>query len=262
MKKFYKKNVTIDNDLKAILVEPELGTAPLVLMLHGFGSNKDEVGNLFKNIAFNLAEKEISSLRIDFSGFGESEKRSLDTTINSLLEDATKAFEYLMTLPSIENKPIGVLGFSLGGAIGILLSAKQQEKIKALALWSSVDDFEKVFIKTFSIEAFEEAKKVGLVELDLGWRKVVLSNNFFESLKNFDLKEALKKIKTPFLSIRGEKDPIAPDHNLFNNLVTSKKKELLSFEKADHIFGVLNKEENFSKELIEKTTLWFSEILN
>jgi len=44
--------------------------APAVLLLHGFASSKDEVGNLYKQLSDELFKVGISSLRIDFRGWG------------------------------------------------------------------------------------------------------------------------------------------------------------------------------------------------
>jgi len=48
---------------------------PAVLLLHGFASSKDEVGNMYAREAKALAEKGIASLRIDFAGFGKKRGR-------------------------------------------------------------------------------------------------------------------------------------------------------------------------------------------
>ncbi len=46
---------------------------PAVLMLHGFGSSKDEVGDMYKREARYLARRGYASLRIDFAAADEGD---------------------------------------------------------------------------------------------------------------------------------------------------------------------------------------------
>ena len=77
--------VTLDNGVAGTLQRP-LGVdvtqkAPVVLMLHGFGSSKDEVGNMYARLADALAQRGVGSLRIDFRGFGKSDGDTGSTTV-------------------------------------------------------------------------------------------------------------------------------------------------------------------------------------
>ena len=66
-----EKAVTLEGGIQGILCEPEAESPlPAVLMLHGFASQKDEVGNMYKRLAAALGEQGIASLRIDFRGWG------------------------------------------------------------------------------------------------------------------------------------------------------------------------------------------------
>jgi fermentation-respiration switch protein FrsA (DUF1100 family) len=62
------------NYLSGVLTMPARfsGKIPAILFLRAFGANKDEVGNTFSIAAEKLFQEGIASLRIDFSGFGES----------------------------------------------------------------------------------------------------------------------------------------------------------------------------------------------
>ena len=84
-------------------------------MLHGFGSYKDEVGNMYKRLAAGLAAKGIASLRIDFSGFGKSDGDTGSTTVGGQVKDAEAAYKYLVDSKAVDSARIGVIGFSLGG---------------------------------------------------------------------------------------------------------------------------------------------------
>lgn len=43
-------------------------------MLHGWVSNKDEVGNMYKDLEGFMAKDGVASLRIDFAGSGDSKQ--------------------------------------------------------------------------------------------------------------------------------------------------------------------------------------------
>src|SRR5687767_8455857 len=98
-----KKHVKISPDIIGVLTTPEVLSNklyPAILLLHGFGANKDEVGNTFVIAAEKLAEQNIISLRIDFSGFGDSPKPTTEITIDQLVKDANSALGYLLNLPN------------------------------------------------------------------------------------------------------------------------------------------------------------------
>ena len=69
-----ESSVTIAGHVPGTLSLPDNagGKVPAVLLLHGFASQKDEVGNMYKRLAAKLAAQGIASLRIDFQGSGES----------------------------------------------------------------------------------------------------------------------------------------------------------------------------------------------
>ncbi|MDR0597372.1 MAG: hypothetical protein LBG14_02580 [Treponema sp.] len=75
-----------------MLTLPEgAGKFPAVVMLHGYGSNKDEAGNGYKLIAAELAKKGIASLRIDFMGNGDSKADFVDFDPDKGASDADTA---------------------------------------------------------------------------------------------------------------------------------------------------------------------------
>ena len=96
-----KTTVTLDNGVVGTLNRPAGATkAPVVLMLHGFGSQKDEVGNMYARLADALLERGVGSLRIDFRGFGKSDGDTGATTVGGQVEDAEAAYQYLAGLDS------------------------------------------------------------------------------------------------------------------------------------------------------------------
>ena len=70
---YQETTVTLDQGIQGIVLEPKADSpVPGVLMLHGFGSQKDEVGNMYQRLAAALGDQGIASLRIDFRGWGDS----------------------------------------------------------------------------------------------------------------------------------------------------------------------------------------------
>ena len=142
----------------------------------------------------------------DFRGFGKSDGDTGATTVDQQLDDARMALAYLGKTAGVDKSRIGVLGFSLGGGIAMLLAADQPGQLKALATWSSVGDFHKDFLEEMGQATFDKADKEGIVGLDLGWRTIALKKSFFDSLSGHDLRTAIGAFPGAYLAIAGSKD--------------------------------------------------------
>src|SRR5689334_8479689 len=118
-----RKTVTLlSQDLKlfGILHLPLLKNsekAPAVLFCHGFGGNKSGRYRLYVRLAEKLSQAGIAVLRFDFRGCGDSEGAFGDITIETQVQDALAAAEFLLTHPSVDPNRFGIFGSSLGGAI-------------------------------------------------------------------------------------------------------------------------------------------------
>lgn len=242
-------------------VAPDAPPAPAVLMLHGFGSSRNEVGNMFASQADALAAMGIASLRIDFRGFGKSDGDTGATTVDSQLDDAKVGLAYLSKVKGIDSARVGVLGFSLGGGVGMLAAAEEPQKIKSLVTWSSVGDFKADFLASLGQKAFDRAKEDGIVGLDLGWRTIALKQAFFDSLENRKLDEAIGKYPGAYMAIAGAKDASAAYVEKFVSLAKGQNKISYIVPDTDHIFGALGQDKAKVNEVILKTTEWFSKTL-
>ena len=115
--------VDLPSGVRGTLSVPDAGaTGPAVVMLHGFGSSRDEVGGLFAQQAAALAAEGIASLRIDFRGYGESVGDMADTTLEGLVADAAEARAYLAGVD-------GVVEQLLGQGLASKLSARLGEGV-------------------------------------------------------------------------------------------------------------------------------------
>jgi uncharacterized protein len=254
--------VTLDGGIAGTLNMPDgAANVPAVLLLHGFGSSKDEVGGMYARVAKALADKGVASLRIDFRGFGKSDGDTGATTVDLQVEDAKTAVAFLGKTAGVDKARIGTLGFSLGGGISMILAGDMPGDIKALATWSSVGDFHKDFIGVLSQANFDKAAKDGIVGVDLGWRTIVLKKSFFDSLDTHDLTASMGKYPGAYLAIAGSKDFSAAYPGGFSKAAAGAMKEVMIVPEGDHIYGVLGPDQTMADGVISKTAEWFAKAL-
>ncbi len=254
--------VMLNGGIAATLNIPQSPTpVPAVLMLHGFGSSRDEVGGLFAREAESLASRGIASLRIDFRGFGKSDGDTGTTTIDSQLDDAKVGLAYLSKVKGIDTARVGVLGFSLGGAVATLLAGDEPQKVKSLVAWSPVGDFRADMLALLGQKAFDRAKEDGIAGIDLGWRTIALKQAFFDSLDAHKLDEALSRYPGSFMAIAGEKDASAAYLEKFAALARGAAKQTYVVPNGDHTFGATAEDKTMSIDLLFKTTEWLVKTL-
>jgi len=254
--------MTLDGGISATLNMPDATQpVPAVLLLHGFGSSKDEVGGMYTRVATALAQKGIASLRIDFAGFGKSDGDTGSTTIDAQLEQAKAALAVLKGTKGVDPNRVGVLGFSLGGGIALLVASGQPMDVKSLVTWSSVGDFQADMLGALGQKAFDRAKEDGIVGLDLGFRTLALKQSFFDSLSTYKLDDAIATYPGPYLTITGSKDFSAQYSDRFVGLAKNPTKEAMVIPEGDHIFGVLGTDQTMADSVITKTAEWFAATL-
>lgn len=254
--------LTLQGGIAATLNLPDGAVAaPAVLMLHGFGSSRDEVGGLYAREAAALAQKGIASLRIDFRGFGKSDGDTGATTVEGQLGDAQEGLAALVATAGVDKDRIGVLGFSMGGGVATLLAAGHKDEVKALVTWSSVGDFYKDFQAELGQPVFDRAASEGIVGLDLGWRTLALKKSFFDSLAGHDLRIALASYPGNYLGITGEKDFAAAYAKAYLDAAKGKMKETMVVPGADHIYGVLGEDQAMAEAVLAKTADWLAAAL-
>ncbi len=225
-----------------------------VLFLHGFGGNRSEVGRLFVRTARQLEKRGIASLRFDFVGSGDSEGEDIDCSIDSEVVDAVAAYRVLREETGLPEEKIGLIGYSLGGCVGALLSARI--RFPAMVLWAPVGDLEDQFLQKAAM-APEKLKE--LDSYDTGVRRV--GKKFIRDVFQLKPYEEISQYPGKLLLIHGsEDDVVSVDHSqkLFESAHgAAERVELLLIEGTNHAFQY---REN-SETLIEQTTAWLGEHL-
>ncbi|EJV57021.1 hypothetical protein BWGOE4_30900 [Bacillus mycoides] len=258
-------------NVPGILVSPSGATkdkpAPAVVLLHGTGGNKNEIGDIYKRLAAQLASRGYASLRIDFAGGGDSSQPFVENNFDDSVADALKSIEFLANYTGIDNNRIGVLGYSQGGRIAQVVVARAP-KVKALATWSSASSNGAKNLEIMFNHAEEAyAKDSAMVTMPWG-TQLEFGKKFFTAMENSRALDEVAKYKGPLLAIGGSEDTVVSPL-LARELVQhagSTDATLRIIDGADHGFKIfadnkLNPDQSIAEELLKITTDWFAEKL-
>ena len=195
----------------AVLAAPEAPTDRLVILCHGFLSNKHSTTN--KVLTAKLVEQGIATFRFDFFGQGESEGPFERTTVGLALGQALAALDLVA---SKGFGRIGLIGSSFGGLVAVLAAAQFRAAgatLACLGLKCPVPDFEEMLRLEFGPEGIAEWKRTGTIPDVTGGRdRVRLHFGFFEDCAGHTGYDAAKSISVPTLIVQGDKDEYVPLH--------------------------------------------------
>ena len=189
-----------EGTLRGMLHRPSPTSDELVIMLHGFTGHKMESGFLFVTAAREFAKKNISVLRFDFLGSGESDGVFHEMTFNKEKAQARAVLEDVMTWPWV--KKIYLLGFSMGGALAAQLAAEFNTTIDKLVLWSPaglMNEKMKNLMPLFEVKGITTSGHVDYNGLPLGL-------DFVEEMSQLNLFEGIETYTGPVLIIQGTQD--------------------------------------------------------
>ena len=195
---------------------------PAILFIHGLTGTKEKS----YQYANSLAKLGYVSLLFDMRGHGESEGDINTATIKDFLTDCLSAFDYLINIKKIDKGRISIIGNSLGGYLGVVLTSKR--KVKKLAIRAPADYPNNVFDK-FAIEHGADNPSV------MEWRKQLKDYNKSMAL------EAIHAFDGHILIIESENDDRVPHATLDNYINAASDKNKLThviLQGASHSIGV------------------------
>jgi dienelactone hydrolase len=232
------------------------GPLPVVLMLHGDASSRDEVGDMYAREAAALAKQGIASLRIDFAGSGASEEPETALTYPNMVKDATASLDFLKGDSRFDPTRISILGFSRGGTVAATLAGTEKD-VAALASWSGA-----ISNGTHEDPANEaKARKSGHVVVDLGFRTFDYSIDWFTTIAASHALTDVQDYTGPILVVVGSKDTDVPPAvaEKFVDTVSSTDVTVHTVKGADHIYGVLGDDQAMADDVIATTADWFAD---
>ncbi|AUS96698.1 alpha/beta hydrolase [Clostridium thermosuccinogenes] len=240
--------------LRGMLHVPENheGKVPVVLIFHGFTGNKMEPHFIFVKLSRLLESKGIASVRFDFGGSGESDGDFVDMTLSGELQDAINILDYAKTLDFVDTSRIGVVGLSMGGAVGGMLAGERKEDIRALCLWAPAGNMKEAILSRYSDENLSALNKSGYI--DLGG--LLLGKGFVEDIMKVDIIGKTAQYDKNVLILHGDNDTAVPVETSDRYLEVFEKRCLLHIiEGADHTFN----RKNWEDEVLEHTAAFLQE---
>ncbi len=220
-------------NVSATLTEPTSPTNSIVVLCHGFLSNKQSSTN--RRLSELLPEKGISTFCFDWFGMGESEGAFADLTVGVCCEELEHA---LSLVRSKGYSRIGLIGSSYGGLISTLIASRDTGLV-ALGLKCPVPDFPEMLRVKFGQEAMNRWQSTGEIPDVTGCEKPIeLRYAFYENCLTYDAFHAAKLIQVPTIIVHGDQDELVPLHQierLEQSLAGEKRLHLLPG--ANHHFG-------------------------
>lgn len=230
---------------------PEVGNdrVPVIIFLHGFKGFKD--WGTFPLIAEFIARSGFAIARFNFSYNGTSPENLTEfcepeqfgrNTFSRELEDLDLVIENLWWTISMQKQidpaRIGLLGHSRGGGTA-LLKAAYDPRIKAVATWAAVSDFE----RRMNPENLEEWKTTGKIDVVNSRTGQILPmyldirNDFYENKDKLDIQKAVKKIQMPQLIVHGTNDEAVAMREAEAIKIWNPFAEFVELHGANHTFG-------------------------
>lgn len=247
-----------NHEIPAILTLPDVDEkSPVVVLCHGTGSNKDEAGNLYVELAEKLKCAGIASIRFDFIGNGDSTEDYIGYTLTSAVEDVKTVVNYIKNHSLLDEDRMGIVGFSQGGSVAAL-SVGEVEELKCMVGWSSALSL----MSLADDEMRKTAETQGWAWLNFDFRSSVrLSKQWMDEAEKMDVLSVLSKRGLPLLGIAGTLDTVVP-WECSKQMVeaTHHPDSELMLVEGDHIFSVFEHDKVWPK-VIEKTTEWLGKML-
>ncbi len=245
---------------------------PCLIFVHGFKGFKDwgfgpYAGKYFGDrgyfiLMFNFSHNGVGESLTVFNELDKFADNTFSLEVNELSELISAYLDNYFCRTN--NKAIGLIGHSRGGAIA-LLTAKFRTEVNAVAVWSSVAKLDR-----YSERQKEKWRRTGVFEvLNKRTNQVMKLNvSLLEDIeKNKDnslnLEKAVKELNRPLMIAHGDQDLAVPvdEAEMLFNWADKGKTIFHKIPSAGHTFGVSHPFEGSNKnfdDLLIKTENFFN----
>ncbi|MBT5023561.1 alpha/beta fold hydrolase [Candidatus Woesearchaeota archaeon] len=242
-------NILIQNKLNEKLdavIEGNKESNQINIFVHGFGTNKDEGFNIFKDLS-DCLKQDFLNIRFDLSGYGKSEGKDYEFNLDKAADDIESVINYVKKQYS--TKKINIIAHSLGTFAVMSLSPANITNITKIiftGIPNSKTDFVVKGIQKRISSKGGEINESGITTYPRSsGTKDMIGPQFWTTLKNLNPLEALTHIgnKTNITIFKPMQDEVL-EYKYFEEYKKISDKE----ENKNQINYIeLNGDHNFSK---------------
>lgn len=249
---FENEGMQIVGMLHRVETEPP---PPGVVFFHGCTGSRTEAHWLFVKLARHLAERGMTVLRFDFRGSGESAGRFEDMTLSGEISDGLRAFEYLSGESGADPSRLGILGLSMGGAVGAVVAGRLDGRVRSCAFLNPVArPFE-------DLAVIAQMRNIDVNGFPVEFNSFLFGKPFFDDLSRVRPLDEIVRSKCPVLVVNGTSDatvkPVRSREYVDTLAAKGIPSELFVIEGADHTFASVR----WEKMVMEKVGDWFDATL-
>jgi dipeptidyl aminopeptidase/acylaminoacyl peptidase len=188
----------------------DAGKGPAILCLHGLTLSH----SMFQELGQKTEAEGLSLLRFHLRGHFDSEGSLEAQGFFDEIADASAAWDFMAGQSGVDPSRLGLLGFSLGGAVASMLSGQRQ--VKAFATWASLFDTSRW--KQARVDQYGEAQR-GIVRI---WDGIGVSERLFSEAVGCNPYQEALQFPGPFFAAHGARDRNHPQEKSIE-LVAARK---------------------------------------
>jgi pimeloyl-ACP methyl ester carboxylesterase len=197
----------------------------VVVIGHGLTSDRERPWS--RALSEGLRERGVASLRIAFSGHGESEGRFEEATVTKQVSDLEAVVDALSADPPAAR--VHYVGHSVGGAVG-LLAAERDERIRTLVSLAAVTHAED-WVRALFADVRPGQPVLG--KASCPWSEALEA----DLVATGSLAGRAPGAGVPWLVVHGSADQVVPVQHSRDLAEASKgRAELIELEGVDHSF--------------------------
>ena len=243
--------------LCGILSKAEVPTTKCVFLCHGL-TGTGKAGEIFEELAPQLAQAGIASFRFDFRGHGESEGSYNDLTLGGEKRDIEAAFSFIKPMGY---RNFGILAASFAAGPACLYLRENPGSAKALVFWNPILEYRWLFDSgqpwprtNFGAEAMSKLRRLGYLEI--GKYKLKIGQGFINDMNWLRPLEYSQNFSLPTLFVHADKDQTVPYEHSVRYAKVFRLAKLETVAGGDHGF---HDSLASAEKAIEITKKFFSE---
>lgn len=206
----------------------------MAILMHGFTANRNT--DLLRQIADDLRDENVASVRFDFNGHGESDGKFEDMTVCNEIADGKAILDYVRTDPHVRD--IFLVGHSQGGVVASMLAGLYPDVVKKVVLLAPAaqlkDDALKGNTQGTTYDPNHIPEVVPLVGNKLGMK---LGGFYLRTAQVLSIYEVSQRFTRPVSVIAGTNDQVVDPKYAKKYDEVYENSELHMIPDADHRFS-------------------------